>query len=78
MHKAFQVHRLNDRGMTKAKQLADSFDKLLAEVTALIGDVATKDESGRERALVVTHLELASIYAKKSLAQLAENQEAQP
>lgn len=78
MHKAFEVHRLNEKGMGKAKQLAESFDKLLAEVQAITGTMQSQDPAGRERALVITHLELASFYAKKTMAQLQENQVQEP
>lgn len=83
VNKEFRVHKLNEVGMAKAEHLAALFDTLLNEVLAtiehdpakagiLIADF-TKTYSGREIALVRTHLELASFYAKKAMAQLPEN-----
>lgn len=85
MDSLFKVHRLNDRGMDKAKYLAEAFDVLLNGVIAVASHEPNKEGvllahstnsySGREIALVKTHLELASFYAKKAMAQLPENQE---
>lgn len=70
MHKAFEVHMLNEQGKAKARKLANAFEGLLAEILDGIGS-----QGGREHALVVTHLELASFYAKKAMASQPENQE---
>jgi hypothetical protein len=85
VNKEFRVRRLNAIGMAKAVSLAALFDKLLTEVLATIESnpansgptIAdpTRTYSGREIALVRTHLELASFYAKKAMAQLPENTE---
>lgn len=68
MDPLFQVHKLNAKGFEKAGRLADVFDHALREVVAL--DPA----SGRELALVRTHLELACFYSKKAIATQPENQ----
>lgn len=73
MHRAFTVHKLNARGMRKAERLASTFDVHLLIVGEILG-------AGEPRPLTnnfakcVDHLELASFYAKKELAQLPENQ----
>lgn len=71
MNAAFEVHMLNEQGKAKARGLAEAFDRLLTEVQGL---VPKSDTNGRECALVVTNLELASFYAKKAMAKQAENQ----
>jgi hypothetical protein len=77
MHKAFEVHMLNETGKAKAHGLAQVFDATLESVVRLTGSGAVAfHPGGRELALVTTHLELASIYAKKAMAQLPENQAA--
>lgn len=83
MNSLFKVHKLNAEGMQKALALAEEFDALLEEVLPLISHDDTKGGvliidansyySGREIALFKTHLELASFYAKKALAQQPEN-----
>lgn len=83
VNKEFRVHRLNETGMAKAEYLAEIFDAALTQSLAaiehdpakggiLIADF-TNSYSGREIALVRTHLELASFYAKKAMSQLPEN-----
>jgi hypothetical protein len=78
MHKAFEVHRLNEGGMAKAQELAEAFDKLLAQAQYITGTPRSVDPAARERALMITHLELAGFYAKKTMAQLSENQADEP
>lgn len=85
MDKLFEVHKLNEVGLRKATKIAHAFDILLSEIDDLTkkdtneGGILIADPTsayaGRERALVRTHLELASFYAKKAIAQLPENQE---
>lgn len=65
----FTVHKLNPTGMQKAVDLARQFSKLLDEVEASSGS------DGRDIALVKTHLQLASFYAKRAMATRKENQE---
>ena len=58
----FKVHLLNAKGLQSAEIAASAFETLLA----------TLDEGcaigGRERALVVTKLQEASFWAKRSIA----------
>lgn len=79
MNKEFQVHILNERGIVKARNLAANFDNLLTSVLEEIfrspaDQIASNYSNGREVALVRTHLELASFYAKKAMAMIPENQ----
>lgn len=64
----FQVHILNPVGITKAIDLADYFNRFLDQVEELAG------AGGREMAIVRTKLEEACFFAKKALANRAENQ----
>jgi hypothetical protein len=66
----FAVHMLNDEGKQKATALARLFTDLLNGVEDISGT------AGREVALVRTHLELASYYAKRAMASRPENQQA--
>jgi hypothetical protein len=66
----FKVHRLNEKGMATAKELAQRFEDLLSHCE-LVG------QPGRELALVATKLEEACFFAKKAMAQKPENQEAE-
>jgi len=63
----FEVHILNPVGIDKAKQIAASFDALLEQLKKLC-------TPGREFSIVRTKLEEASFFAKKSMANLPENQ----
>lgn len=67
MNREFEVHRLNEAGMEKAKLIASHFDTLL---DALV----TMAPVGRELAIVKTKLEEACFFAKKSIANVPENQ----
>jgi hypothetical protein len=64
----FRVHKLNDAGLSKAQQIAESFDALLNSLTAIC-------PAGREWAIVRTKLEEAAFFAKKSMANVEENQQ---
>ncbi len=66
MHAAFQVHMLNEDGKFKARAIAESFDYLLTTLEQICPD-------GREMAIVRTKLEEASFFAKKAMANSAEN-----
>lgn len=67
MDSAFEVHKLNETGISKAREIAFNFDNLF---TVLKDYVPT----GRELAIVRTHLEDACFYAKKGMANQPENQ----
>lgn len=67
MNAEFEVHRLNETGMDKAKQIASHFDTLLEslkEITPVC----------REMSIVKTKLEEACFFAKKSIANESSNQ----
>lgn len=68
MHKEFQVHKLNEKGMAQAEQLAGQF-------ASLLGFCQVIGEPGRELLIVATKLEEACFFAKKALAIKKENQE---
>lgn len=63
----FQVHRLNEEGMTKAEAIASAFDDCLWRLMDICPE-------GREFAIVKTKLEEAAFFAKKSMANVPENQ----
>jgi hypothetical protein len=82
VNKEFEVHILNETGIQKARTLAAKFDNLLDELTGAksaggFSALASRFPS-REMSLVRTHLELASFYAKKAMAQDEENQKKEP
>ena len=64
----FQVHRLNEDGMKKAEEIASTFTECLRVLKTMCPD-------GREFAIVKTKLEEAAFFAKKSMANVADNQE---
>jgi hypothetical protein len=68
MNKEFEVHKLSESGIAKAKQIAEEFDKLLIAVTALTAP-------GREISIFKTKLEEACFFAKKAIAVDPNNQE---
>lgn len=65
----FQFHLLNEEGKRKAQAVAHAFSDLLANLTPLM------PVSAREVSIVRTKLEEACFYAKKAVANVAENQE---
>lgn len=67
MNREFQVHILNEKGIAKAKQLAEAFDMILNIVTPMC-------EDPRCLSLVRTKLEEASFFAKKGMAMSPANQ----
>ena len=82
MHTAFEVHKLNDRGMKKAQRLAAAFDTHLSIVQEIVGaedgpPIRSIQSASAEFTMTrcVEHLELASFYAKKTLARKPENQD---
>lgn len=64
----FAVHRLNATGLEKAKKIQYAFDTLVAELENYKMD-------GREWAIVLTKLEEACFFVKKSMAVNLTNQE---
>lgn len=69
MNNEFKVHRLNERGISGARDIADIFDSALEEIKQYC--------EGRELAIVKTKLEEACFFAKKGMASLTINQEGQ-
>lgn len=65
----FKVHTLNNDGIRRAASLALAFNGLLEELRVLC------PENTREFSIVKTKLEEACFFAKKSIANLPENQE---
>lgn len=68
VRKEFQVHKVNEGGMSKAEQLAEVFSEALDKVEGIAG------ADGREMSIVRTKLEEASYFAKRAMASKAENQ----
>jgi hypothetical protein len=68
MNPQFAVHMLNSGGKQRAKEIADAFDGLLANLSQYVPE-------GREFAIVKTKLEEACFFAKKGMASQQENQE---
>lgn len=68
MSKEFEVHMLNDKGQSYAREMATRFSELLDWCKAI-------GEPGRELAIVATKLEEACFFAKKSMAIKKENQQ---
>lgn len=65
----FRVHRLNENGIKKAEELAAAFNDCLFRLRSICPE-------GREFAIVKTKLEEAAFFAKKSMANVTENQQA--
>lgn len=63
----FQVHMLNEQGIARASALGEVFSDALNKIEALV-------PAGRERAIVITHLQEASFFAKRGVATQKENQ----
>lgn len=72
VHKAFEVHMLNNEGKVRAAAIAREFDTLLTRLE----EIVTVSETGstREMSIVVTKLEEASFFAKKAMASQKKNQ----
>lgn len=66
MRNEFQVHMLNEAGKAKAVRIAESFSRLLDELEEVC-------PQSRELSIVKTKLEEAAFFAKRSMAQQAEN-----
>lgn len=67
MDSAFQVHRLNEKGMQKAKKMSEAFDNLYNELCGMC-------VMGRELAIARSKLEEACFFAKKAMANDSDNQ----
>jgi hypothetical protein len=61
MHREFEVHLLNERGINVAQSLVLRFDELLSWLDTVLPE-------GREFSIVKTKLEEASFFAKKAMA----------
>jgi hypothetical protein len=70
----FKVHKLNHRGMARAERIARMFENHLAIVREICG-VHSGDLAFGDFEKCVEHMQLASFYAKRSLAVRHENQE---
>ena len=68
MHKAFEVHMLNESGKVKAAAIATAFDELWSKLLAL-----TTPAISRETSLVITKLEEAKMFAVKAMSMQPEN-----
>jgi hypothetical protein len=73
MDPLFEVHKLNEKGLEKARLLAEHFDILLSFLRPECLPAGATDS--RYFALVKTHLEEACFYAKKAIATVPENQQ---
>ena len=71
MRPEFQVHMLNEQGKAKARQIAESFSRLLDELESVCPPC-------RETSVMKTKLEESSYFAKRSMAQQPENQDLPP
>jgi len=69
MKNEFAVHKLNEAGLAKANAIGEAF-------SALLEHVEKECPKGRPLSLVITKLQEASFWAKRSIAELPENQEA--
>jgi hypothetical protein len=67
MDPLFEVHMLNERGKDKAHEIAGAFNDLLTRLSPIC-------PVGREMSIVRTKLEEAAFFAKKSMANVPENQ----
>jgi len=65
----FGSHMLNEGGKIKAREVGDAFAQLVTELK-------TRGVDGRELAIVLTKLEEACFFAKRSVATKPENQDA--
>lgn len=67
IHPMFKVHRLTESGFAVAESLAEHFSDLACVIEEHI-------PAGRERSLALTHLQEASMHAKRGIAEVKENQ----
>jgi hypothetical protein len=71
-HVEFEVHKLNEDGLQKARDIAFAFDEFLTELEDIVDAGA---QEGRLMAIVHTKLEEACFFTKKAMASKSENQE---
>lgn len=64
----FDVHLLNDQGLQKAREIAVAFSKLVTELDRI------GIPGGRSRAIMITELQKASMFAKRAMAEDQANQ----
>lgn len=68
IHNLFKPHNLNPAGAAKVSGMREEFSKLSAWVEENV-------PNGRERSIVMTHLQDASMHAVRGIAEFPENQE---
>lgn len=68
MSAPFKFHKLNEAGQQKAQEIQKIFETTAADLGQVCG-------GGREWSLVMTKLEEACFFAKKSMAMMEVNQE---
>ena len=66
MYEGFKTNELTDEGKKNIEEISQAFDGLLHRLAAC--------NTGRYGALMVTHLEIASDFAKKSISTRKEFQ----
>lgn len=69
MDPLFKVHMVNSAGKEKAQRIAQTFENCLSNLRMIC------PENTREFAIVKTKLEEACFFAKKSMANVPENQQ---
>ena len=67
----FDVHRLNAAGLDKARKVRDVFYDAMLQLELICGT------DGRDMAIVRTKLQEGCFFAKRAMAVLPENQEAE-
>lgn len=71
---AFEVHKLNDTGLAKARIIAQEFQQLYEDIILNTYGDPIENVNARELAIVRTKLEEAYFYAKKAMAMQKVNQ----
>jgi hypothetical protein len=66
----FDVHMLNEAGISKAREIAEVYSHALDAIERLCGP------DGREMAIVRTKLQESAFFAKRAMAVRPENQKA--
>jgi hypothetical protein len=77
MSNLFEVHKLNDEGLRKAKDIADHFEKLVVDLLEIYFSGASDEADLRDPrswAIVKTKLQEACFFAKRVMAMEPENQ----
>ncbi len=70
MSPLFEFHKLNPDGIQKARAIATAFNQLLQQLELMC-------PAGREMSVAKTNLEQACFFAKKAMACVTANQEAE-